>query len=385
MTETTQPVSADISPEKVSEEMPVSDTAAAPQPVSVAGTQPVAPRRSVLPLIVSLCALGAAVSQPLWIGSVYPVSAPQAEDMSAPLAALKTEICTLRTQLDQLQNTPSSTPAIPLELTQQIDALKTDLSDLSSRLSNQPSFNPAPLEQRLSVLEQQSTAYAPQTELVDLRKKLDEVLQRHSQSEKGDTAQKVFASAVLQLTAAWQSGQSFDAPWQALLAAVETAAPDLVVTLNDTAPTLLPWRLDGIPQLSRLQAEYASAAVQALAKEHPEGQSWWQQSLDRLKGLVVIRRTSAVIPETEISAEATLARAETKLKAGDLAGAIDLVASLEGAPADAMSTWLSGARARLRADVLAAMLSRKVAMQLAGTAPAADPAVGSALPEGSAP
>lgn len=378
MAETTQSVSPEISSEEVTA------PAAENNVLTDVVTQPPAPRRSALPLVVSLLALGAALSQPLWVDRFYPSPKSQSEDMSAPLAELKAEVSALRTQLDTLQNVPQSAPAIPLELTQQIDTLKTDLADMSARLSNQPSFNPAPLEQRLSVMEQQSTAYAPQTELVELRKKLDEVLQRHSQSEKGDTAQKVFASAVLQLTAAWQSGQSFDAPWQALLAAADTAAPDLVVTLNDTAPTLLPWRLDGIPQLSRLQTEYAAAVTHALAKGHSDGQSWWQQSLDRLRGLIVIRRTSAVIPETEISAEATLARAETKLKAGDLAGAIDLVASLEGAPADAMSKWLPGARARLRADVLAAMLSRKVAAQLVGTAPA-DPAVGSASPEGSAP
>ena len=311
-------------------------------------------RGSCLPLLVSLLALAAALSQPLWDARLYPDKTVVSAESSEQVMALQSEINAVKASVAALP-----APANTEDLRQKIDGLQRDLAALAGRLA---------------VLETHDVPAVTPTQLTELQNRMDQLAAQQGKASQDSTAEKVFASAALQLVAAWQGGLPFDAPWLALVAAAETASPDLVVTLNDVAPVLLPWRMQGLPRLSQLETGFAEAAKTALVASQPVGESWWEQSLNHLKGLVVIRRTDAVVPMDEISVEATLARAQSRLQAGDLAAAIDLVASLTGAPAEVLAKWLEGARARLRADGLAATLSAQVAARLTpATAPEALP------------
>lgn len=299
---------------------------------------PTAPRRSVLPLLatlVSLVALGAAVTQPLWVGRVYPapvVPAATAYDD----AALKAEIVRLQERLALLEARPLPAPA--------------PLADL------------APLASRVAALEARpvgSDTAALEKAIADMRGQLGE-------GERMGHAQKTLMIAALQLVTAWQGGQAFEAPWLTALAAAGAADPALATALDDAASTLLPWRDKGIPTLSRLTASYPAMAQHAVAASQPKGESWWQQSLARIKGLVVVRRQGESVSAEDTAADAILARAEAKLAVGDLAASVTELEQLGEAPAAAAAEWLAGARARLLADALAGQLTQHAAQAVLG-------------------
>lgn len=311
-------------------------------------------RGSCLPLLVSLLALAAALSQPLWVARLYPDKTVASPESFEQVTALESEINAVKASVAALP-----APANTEDLRQKIDRLQGDLATLA---------------ERLAVLETHAVPAVTPAQLTDLQNRMDQLAAQQGKASQDSTAENVFASAALQLVAAWQGGLPFDAPWLALVAAAGTVSPDLAVTLDDVTPLLLPWRTQGLPRLSQLETGFAEAADAALVASQPVGESWWEQSLTHIKGLVVIRRTDAAVPADEISVEATLAHAQSRLQAGDLSAAIDLVASLTGAPAEVMAKWLEGARARLRADVLATILSAQVAAQLTpATAPEALP------------
>ncbi len=311
-------------------------------------------RGSCLPLLVSLLALAAALSQPLWVARLYPDKTVASPESFEQVTALESEINAVKASVAALP-----APANTEDLRQKIDRLQSDLATLA---------------ERLAVLETHAVPAVTPAQLTDLQNRMDQLAAQQGKASQDSTAENVFASAALQLVAAWQGGLPFDAPWLALVAAAGTVSPDLAVTLDDVTPLLLPWRTQGLPRLSQLETGFAEAADAALVASQPVGESWWEQSLTHIKGLVVIRRTDAAVPADEISVEATLAHAQSRLQAGDLSAAIDLVASLTGAPAEVMAKWLEGARARLRADVLATILSAQVAAQLTpATAPEALP------------
>jgi hypothetical protein len=75
------------------------------------------------------------------------------------------------------------------------------------------------------------------------------------------------------------------------------------------------------------------------------------------------RRIVRIRPTGEVEGDtvgAILARAETRLAAGDLAAAVEELASLDPAAKAAMAGWLERARARLQAERLLAALNEEV-------------------------
>lgn len=318
-------------------------------PEKAADAAPVStPRRSMLPLAVAVVALGVAATQPLWVSRLYPVSAPVVDTsaLEKNLADAQSRMSSMEQRLSALENAPA--PVAPA-------AASVDLSPLENRLSAleaKPAVNTAALEAEVSRLRQQM-----------------------GQASHGDDAQKVLLVATLQLVSAWQQGLPFEAPWLALTSA---AASDqsLSVDLDDAAPTLLPFRDKGIPVLSRLVADYPAMAQQVVAAgTHPQG-SWWQQSLERVKGLVVIRRQGEAVSADDAAADAILARAETKLSGGDLSAAVAEIEKLDDTSTQVAAEWLEAARARLLADSLAS----KLAQHAAGTLTAGTSAAGEVAP-----
>jgi hypothetical protein len=95
------------------------------------------------------------------------------------------------------------------------------------------------------------------------------------------------------------------------------------------------------------------------------GGDWLDQTLSSLEGLVSVRRVGEVEGDT---AEAIVARAETALDQGNLAKAVDDVASLTGAAADAAAGWLARAKNRLAVDKAVASLSSQASELVTGAA-----------------
>lgn len=293
--------------------------------------KPVRPRGGGLALTVSLLALIVAGAAPFGMQKLMPVAAPvaaPAKDYSVEITALKAQLATLPT------------------------ATTVDL---------------APLEARLAALESRSEV-GPNAELLmkvgALESKITQLEKALKEAENGQVADRTFLVASLQISTTWSEGLPFAAPWVALVSAASQSDPTLALKLNDAAETLLPWRDSGIPTLIKLTADYADMARAAVAASRPEGESWTQQSLRRIEGLVVIRREGEAVPLEDTAADAVLARAENLLKFGQLTKAVEELEKLEGPAAKSASAWLAGARARLLVDALSADITASAAATL---------------------
>ena len=104
----------------------------------------------------------------------------------------------------------------------------------------------------------------------------------------------------------------------------------------------------GVPNLAALRDRFAGLAAPLLHAEGLDADAGWlAKTVNRLTSVVTVRRIGEVAGPT---AEARIARAETRLAAGDLAAAIEDLAPLETAPGGLLTAWLADARARLALD-----------------------------------
>lgn len=125
-----------------------------------------------------------------------------------------------------------------------------------------------------------------------------------------------------------------------------------------------PYAEKGAPAISDLIARFPAAARKAQkASEIPDGAAWWRRAVARVVALITIRRTG---PMTGDSVEAHLSRAEERLNAYDLVGAVEEVEPLEGRPGEKIDPWLQTAYARLAVN--------RAARALEGSAYRAGPA-----------
>lgn len=109
-----------------------------------------------------------------------------------------------------------------------------------------------------------------------------------------------------------------------------------------------------VPSSSRLLLRFAAAAEaqrdhQAAAPAAAAGEPaapWWQRAIDRVTGLVSIRRADT--SGDAATPEGRLTTAETAIAGGDLAAAVAALDGLDAAPA--LAAWRDEARARLELD-----------------------------------
>ena len=119
----------------------------------------------------------------------------------------------------------------------------------------------------------------------------------------------------------------------------------------------------GVPTREALRARFPALARAVVAAAlAPEGAGWVDETLQKLAAVVSVRRTGDDIEGN--SAEARIARAEVRLAAGELAGAVIELDGLEGGAREAAQGWLSDARARLGSEDALALLGRVVAASL---------------------
>lgn len=119
----------------------------------------------------------------------------------------------------------------------------------------------------------------------------------------------------------------------------------------------------GIATEEELKARFAAVAGAVVrASAAPEDATFSQEVLSRAAALVTVRRTGADVPGD--SPQAVAARAEARLGAGDLAGAVAELETLTGPPAAAAESWLGDARARLQAESVLRRLHAHVIGQI---------------------
>ena len=204
----------------------------------------------------------------------------------------------------------------------------------------------------------------PAPEIAALTQQIAELAAARSETETAANANSALSLSVLQLREALQGSGPFAAELGLLrdLAASGTLAEGAEVTAL-IAP-LAAHAETGIPGLARLKADFPAAARAALiAARGGAGDSWWAGVVRRLSELVILRPVGAV-DVADRSAGAVLARAETLVRAGDLAAALDELAALQDPGAEAMAAWRTAAGARAAARQALVGLGRLLAARL---------------------
>lgn len=146
------------------------------------------------------------------------------------------------------------------------------------------------------------------------------------------------------------------ASYASALATARALAADDQTVLQQLA-AIEPGAERGVPTRERLRERFDKTAAEAVRVDRvAQAGGWWRPVVERLSSLVKWRRV-----DTEgDGAEAIVARAEQRLAADDLAGAIAELERLQGPAAAAMQGWLGEARARAAADAAVARLTAYV-------------------------
>jgi hypothetical protein len=214
--------------------------------------------------------------------------------------------------------------------------------------------------------------------LAGVRAELDLVSGRVAKIEQADLAgsakRAALGAAVANLARAANSGQAFKTELIAVqgLAADEAALRPLALFADK-----------GAPVLSALQNSFVPRAAAAVKAERDAAAG---QGFDRLwsgvTSVVTVRPTGT--PDGRDTAS-VLARAETKLKAGDLRAAVTDIRTLQGAARGALAPWLQGAEQRMALDAALSALSARVVESLAKSASAAPANPAPSLPPSAPP
>ena len=206
-------------------------------------------------------------------------------------------------------------------------------------------------------------ALDPAPVIAALRGDLDAVKARIGIVEKADVAgsarKAALGAAVASLSRAAQSGLPF-ASELSVVRSLQPADPGLAA--------LAAFAGKGAPVIAALQGAFPAAADAAAKAERDANAG---EGIDRLwsgvTSLVTVRSTGT--PGGNDTAS-VLARAETKLKAGDLGAAFAETGKLQGPARTAMETWRREAETRIRLDAAIASLSRTIADSLSRSAAA---------------
>ena len=108
---------------------------------------------------------------------------------------------------------------------------------------------------------------------------------------------------------------------------------------------LAPFADKGVPTLTILRVQFKKTAREIVRMDQSNQEAdWVDRLINRLRGLVTIRRLDGVNGE---STDALVLQAEEKLEASDLAAAVAVLEKLKDKPAEAAQNWLRNARTRL--------------------------------------
>ncbi|HTV46208.1 MAG TPA: hypothetical protein VMF05_12915 [Stellaceae bacterium] len=238
------------------------------------------------------------------------------------------------------------------QLTQRLDA--SDAQTASRAAADTADF--AGLRQELAALAATSTG------LGDRLTRLEHEVKAQAGS---DQSQTMLMLALSQMRAAVAAGRPFAAEY-----AVFSRLAHTDPKLSAAAQPLAGVAATGVASDTRLERRLIALAARIQAAAPPPASSgWWAQALDRMRGLVTIRRIDAV----PTGAAAVVANAQQALARRDLPAAVSALQELNGDDAEAARRWLDLARQRLAAEAALARLQELLAARPAA-APVAVPA-----------
>ena len=316
-------------------------------------------------------------------------------ELETRLAALSERLAQQETQLQALGEEGSAAADLESRIAAVEEKPAVDeaaaalIADLQDRLATLEEAGPAAgarasaalqaVSSRVEALEADASiaaggAAALDRRLIEMDKRLDALEQ--AQAEQGTTLSTLdeaftasgVGDSVSDASLALALGQLRDAlrlsaPYETELALVRQLVP-ADDSLTPHLDALAAHAGRGVPSLARLKADYPAMARKAASLglgEEAEG---------LLSG--VLRRVSEVVtirPVGDIEGSgvgASLARAEARLGADDLSGAVGELEALEAPAAEAAAGWLSDARARLAADAAISVLGAQAVSRLRG-------------------
>jgi len=213
---------------------------------------------------------------------------------------------------------------------------------------------------RMTRLEKENDAL--RATIADLNRRIGAIGAKASATAAGADAANALLLAVGQLREATRGTAGF-APALGTVRAL--AAGD--AGIEQPVAQLAPYADGGVadPASLRLRFQPVADAI-ARAAAAPQGGGWIDRTIARIRNLVTVRRVGETAAAKD-DAQGLVARAELRLAAGDLAGAVAALERLEGAPATAAAGWLTDARGRLAVDgAVAALFTRALAAVSAG-------------------
>jgi hypothetical protein len=202
------------------------------------------------------------------------------------------------------------------------------------------------------------------SEIADLNAKIGalSVAERGADKEAASAQSAASVLAFANLRAAIDSGR----PYATELASLRSLAPGI-----GNFGALPAFAEQGIPTLAELNTSFKTAsdtAIGAVAAPASEDESFLGSVLQSAKSMVKVRRIDG--DAVGDGPDAVLARAGAKLKQGDLVATIQAAESLQGAPRQALASWIDAARARASAEDTLSRLETDLREQAAAATPA---------------
>lgn len=268
------------------------------------------------------------------------IAAPQSASPAAD-PALAEKVSALEQSLRDLAARPAPS-APPVDLS----ALDRRIDALAAQVENAAPAGAGPgLEDRLASLEDKISAFnavARDDRAVEQSiAMLDARLAALEQTRQTGAARDLAVMALRQLGRSVESGR----PYSADLAELRGLLGEGGAADSTALSVLEAYGQKGVPTLDMLAARFdESAAGWLAAATTPANASALERMLARAKSLVSVRRTD--ITEGD-SPEAVIARAERRLQARDLDGAVRALERLPDSGLEAAAPWLEDAGARL--------------------------------------
>ena len=333
------------------------DTQATPDSAVSAESLPVssAPRasRAILSGFVGGLLGGAAVS--LAVAAGLAVVWPQAQSYLSPQqdqtrdAELNETIATLQRRLATLETAGGAARS---------DDGTAVLQPHIAALAQKSDQNAADLSRMSADIESLRRAIPPEGVILRLADRAEQAEKVARQiANQHDNAQALLL-VVGQLREAVNSGDSYE---------VELRAARKVTPQDDAAmlDALTADAATGIPRKSMLLEAFAPLANDIIhAQIAPDSDNILDRAWHKLTSLVNVRRTDGLGEDTS----SIVARAEARVRDGDLTKAAQEIAKLNGAPAQAAAVWQKGAQARVNADRALSELSATAAALTAKSA-----------------
>jgi hypothetical protein len=280
------------------------------------------------------------------------------------LANLKDRAAKLETRLAAAEGAIAAAGAgSALDAPAALEAARKQIEDLGARLTA--------LEAKLAttpddVKATQAALAAQTTNLTGLTTRLDTFAERLTKLESSDLIEMArrasLASAIANLMRAAQGSAPFKSEF------------DVVASLLPGEPRLkelAPLAAKGMPTAGTLIAQFGDKVDAAMDVERlAKAEDVWARLSANFMALVSSRKVGEVGDNTT---EGRLARAELRLKAGDLGAAVRELNQIKGPAREPLKLWLADAVARVKLEAALAELNTRAIQELSGAAATSAP------------